>query len=125
LSEGHHKRGIPLERVAELVSTNPARIFGLYPKKGSISVGADADLTLVDLDREQVVDSSSFGSHADYSIYDGWRLRGWPVTAVVRGRVVMHEGEVLVPGGYGRYIPRPVSSWTTSDAPVTAGYAHV
>ena len=125
LSECHHKRGIPLERVAELVSTNPARIFGLYPKKGSISVGADADLTLVDLDREQVVDSSSFGSHADYSIYDGWRLRGWPVTAVVRGRVVMHEGEVLVPGGYGRYIPRPVSSWTASDAPVTAGYAHV
>ena len=93
LSEGHHRRGLSLERIAAVLSTNPARIFGLYPTKGTISVGSDADLTLVDLNREQVVDSSTFGSHADYSVYDGWNLRGWPVTTVIRGEIVMKDGQ--------------------------------
>lgn len=108
LSEGHHKRGLPLERIAQLVSSNPARIFGMYPKKGAIAVGSDADLTLVDLTRHQVVDSSGFGSHADYSIYDGWRMQGWPVATMVRGHTVMRENQIVAPGGYGRFIRRPV-----------------
>jgi dihydropyrimidinase len=106
LSEGYHRRGLPLERIAQVLSTNPARIFGLAPAKGAIGVGADADLTLVDLDRDVVVDSSTFGSHADYSIYDGWKLRGWPVATYVRGAPVMQDGEIVVPAGYGRAVAR-------------------
>jgi dihydropyrimidinase len=108
LHEGHHRRGIPVERLVEVVTARPAQIFGLYPKKGVIAAGSDADLTVVDLQREVELDSSSFGSHADYSIYDGWRIRGWPVMTVVRGRVVMSDDEILAEPGYGEFIHRPV-----------------
>jgi dihydropyrimidinase len=110
LSEGYHRRKVPLERIAELISRNPARIFGLYPRKGAIAVGADADLTFVNLDHERVVDQAAFGSHAGYSIYDGWKLRGWPIMTMVRGRFVMRENEILVDGGYGVFLRRPVSA---------------
>lgn len=106
LSEGHHRRGIPLERLIASVTSAPSRIFGLYPKKGTLAVGADADITLVALEREETVDSSSFGSHADYSIYDGQRLKGWPVTTLVRGKTVMKDGEVIGEAGHGRRIDR-------------------
>lgn len=110
LEEGLHRRHLPLERIVELLCSNPARIFGLHPRKGTIAVGADADLALVDLDREQVVDSSRFESHADYSTYDGWKLRGWPVATIVRGRVVMREGEIDAAAvGHGRFLQRPAS----------------
>jgi dihydropyrimidinase len=112
LSEGYHKRKVPLERIVEVISRNSAQIFGLYPRKGSISVGADADLTFVDLDRERTVDHREFGSHAGYSIYDGWRLRGWPVMTMVRGGFVMRENEIVVDGGYGAFLRRPVAGRT-------------
>src|SRR5581483_33210 len=105
-SEGHHRRGLPLERIADVLSRNAARIFGLYPRKGAIRVGADADLTLVDLDRVETIDSAATGSHAGYSIYDGMTVRGWPVATIVRGAVVMREGEICAPAGAGRPIER-------------------
>jgi dihydropyrimidinase len=110
LSEGHHRRGVPLTRIAELLSTLPARIFGLAPRKGAIAVGADADLSIVDLRREQSFDASALASHSDYSIYDGWRLRGWPVVTIVRGRVVAREGELVDSAPHGRYLPRPLDA---------------
>lgn len=110
LSEGHHKRGLPLEQVAKITSSNAARIFGLYPRKGAISIGSDADLTLVDVNKEVNIDSSKLGSHADYSIYEGWRLTGWPVGTMVRGKLVMRDGEILVDPGYGQFVGRPVTT---------------
>jgi dihydropyrimidinase len=107
LSEGHHRRGLPMARIADLLSGAPARIFGLAPRKGTIAVGADADLTLVDLGREQEFDSAALASHGDYSIYDGWRLRGWPVMTIVRGRAVAREGELVPSEGWGRFLHRP------------------
>jgi dihydropyrimidinase len=106
LSEGHHKRGLSLERVVELTATNPARIFGLHPKKGSIAPGADADLVLVDLDREETVTASRSESRSDFSIFEGQALRGWPVTTILRGTVIAQEGEVLAEAGSGRHVPR-------------------
>jgi dihydropyrimidinase len=110
LSEGHAKRGLPLEKIAELTSLNPAQTFGLYPQKGAIAIGADADFALVDLNKTVQVDSATFGSHADYSIYDGWQLKGWPIATLVRGDVVMREGEILAERGHGKFLARPVQS---------------
>ena len=86
LSEGHHKRGLPLERIVEVAATNPARIMGLGHAKGSIAPGLDADLALVDLDAEWTLQRSDVVSSAGYSIYEGAalhgpyspRLRTWP-----------------------------------------------
>ena len=108
LSEGFHRRGLPLARIVELTSYNPARIFGLYPKKGHLGIGADADLVVVDLDRERTCDGTTFQSYADYSLYDGWTLTGWPVLTMLRGRVIVEDGRVVGPPGAGRYLARAV-----------------
>ena len=105
LSEGVNKRGLPMQRVAELTSYNPAKIFNLYPKKGTIQVGSDADLTVVDLDLQQEVRPQKLHSHSDYSLYEGWNLKGWPVLTMVRGKVIMKDGQILGEAGYGRFIP--------------------
>ena len=107
LSEGYHKGRLALPRIAELLTSRPADIFNLAPAKGRIAVGADADLTLVDLARERVVDAAELGSYSDYSLYDGWRMKGWPVRTIVRGRTVMNDGVVVGSPGYGRYLRRP------------------
>lgn len=106
LSEGYHRRGLPLERIAEVVSENPAKIFGLYPKKGAIQVDSDADLTIVDLHLEKEVKAEELGSFCDFSIYEGWKLCGWPVKTIVRGSIVMENGKVVGQPGYGEYLDR-------------------
>ncbi|MDP9197557.1 MAG: amidohydrolase family protein [Thermoproteota archaeon] len=94
LSEGVNKNRISLERLSEVCSYNTARIFGMYPKKGTIKCGSDADLTIVDMEKEQVVTPDLLQSYSDYTIYDGWKLRGWPTMTIVRGRMVMENGHV-------------------------------
>lgn len=106
LHEGVHKRGLTIERVTELLSYNPARIFGIHPRKGAIEVGADADLTFVDLKREMKVTPELLMSHSDYTLYDGWVFRGWPVKTLVRGTIVMEDGKIVAKPGTGRYVPR-------------------
>ena len=87
---GVHERGLPLSRLVEVNSYNPARRFGLWPRKGDIEVGFDADLVLVDLDEEREVVHTGKGT----CIYEGWKLKGWPVLTVARGDVVYENGEV-------------------------------
>jgi dihydropyrimidinase len=106
LSEGVNRRGMSLRRVAELSSYNAARLFNLYPRKGTIQVGSDADLTIVDLDLEREVRWQDLQSYADYTIYEGQRLQGWPVMTILRGRVIARDGEFLGEPGMGRYLPR-------------------
>ena len=108
LSEGLHKRGLSLERIVELTSYNPARIFGLYPRKGSLAIGADADLTIVDLDLTKVASAETFQSYADYSLYDGWTLRGWPVLTMLRGEVIARDGRLVGRQGRAVYLSREV-----------------
>ncbi|MBU2700041.1 dihydropyrimidinase/allantoinase [Sporomusaceae bacterium BoRhaA] len=87
---------LTLQRVIELISTNPAKIFGLYPQKGAIQVGADADFVMVDLEKEFVVDrKKGYSKSSDIArVYDGWTLTGLPTMTVIRGKVVMKDGVV-------------------------------
>jgi dihydropyrimidinase len=113
LSEGVNKNRIGIERIAEVTSYNTARIFGLYPKKGTIQPGSDADLTIVDLNLEKTVTPELLHSYSDYTIYDGWKLRGWPVMTIVRGNIIMQDGQVANEAlGAGEFIPRPVTAST-------------
>ena len=108
LSEGVNRDRIGIERVAEVTSYNTARIFGMYPRKGTIQEGSDADLTIVDMDLEQKVTPELLQSYSDYTIYDGWKLRGWSVLTMVRGKVVMEDGQVdPATLGHGQFVGRP------------------
>ena len=106
ISEGVHARGLPLERVAEITSANVARIFGLWPQKGSLQVGADADIAIIDLNETRTVTAAGLQGRADYSIYEGMSYTGWPVHTLVRGKTVSENGQVIASGGNGRYIYR-------------------
>ena len=91
LTEGHHRRGIPLEKIVAITSANPAMAHRLYPRKGTIRVGSDGDLAIVDLEAERTLDRGfvqELKGRDDGSIYTGRRLRGWPVATVRAGRVV-------------------------------------
>jgi dihydropyrimidinase len=105
LSEGFHKSRLSLGQLAKITAGNPARVFKL-PGKGSIEEGMDADLVVVDLDLERTVDGTKLGSDADWSLYDGWRLKGWPVMTISRGTIVMREEELIGREGHGRFIHR-------------------
>jgi dihydropyrimidinase len=80
----------------------------MYPRKGTIQQGSDADLVMVDMDLEQKVTPELLQSYSDYSIYDGWKLKGWPVLTMVRGKVVMEGGQVTQDAlGHGQFVARP------------------
>ncbi len=106
LSEGVRARGLSLDRAAEITSANVARIFGLWPQKGSLHVGADADIAIVNLEESRTVTAAGLQSRADYSIYEGMRLTGWPVRTLIRGKTVSANGQVVASPGDGRYIYR-------------------
>jgi dihydropyrimidinase len=110
LSRGVNENRISLEKVSEVTSYNTSRIFGLYPKKGTIQRGCDADLTILDLDLEQKVTPELLQSYSDYTLYDGYRIKGWPVLTMVRGEVVMDDGQISSNTlGHGEFVARPIS----------------
>lgn len=121
LSEGVNKGRLSLERAVAVTATNAARIFGLYPKKGTIQVGSDADLTIVDLNLEKTVSHELFGTWSDYNLYTGVRLKGWPVLTMLRGRVVARDGAVTAEPGYGRFVPRKAIRRTPDAGRTRAG----
>ncbi len=105
LSEGVNKNKMSLERLSEICCYNPARIFRLYPKKGTIRCGADADLTIINLEEERIVTPEILQGSSDYTIYEGWKLRGWPTMTLVRGRAVMENGWVDPQAvGHGQFV---------------------
>jgi dihydropyrimidinase len=107
LSEGVNKDRITLERLVEVTSYSTAKIFDMFPSKGTIVNGSDADLTIIDLDMQKTVTPDLLMSSSDYTIYDGWKLTGWPVTTIVRGMIVMNDGLVNENAlGHGKLIPR-------------------
>ena len=105
MDQGYHKGRLSIQRIAQLLCQKPALIFGL-PQKGRIAVGADADFTIVAPNQEREVRSEELGSYSDYSLYDGWRLKGWPCRTIVRGVSVMLDGKIIGADGHGRFIFR-------------------
>lgn len=110
IEEGHHRRGVPLKRIAQVACRAPAEVFGLYPRKGTIAVGGDADLIVVDLDAERQVDPADLHSFSDFSIFQGRVMRGWPRTVIKGGRIAVADNEILLPKGSGRYLPRDTAA---------------
>lgn len=106
-SEGVRKGRISLSRFVSVISTTPARLFGLYPRKGTIAVGSDADLVIIDPQQRRVIDGAAMESRAGYSAYDGWEVYGWPRFTISRGDVVLEDGEVVAPPGRGQWLRRP------------------
>jgi dihydropyrimidinase len=105
LHHGYHTGRLTLPRIAELLTSAPARVFDLK-RKGSLAPGQDADITLVDLDKVRTVDPVALGSWSDYSLYEGQALRGWPVRTILRGQTIMRDGEITGEGGFGNYLSR-------------------
>lgn len=109
LSEGVNRNRLTLEQLARITSTNAAEIFSIGAQKGSLVVGADADITIADTRLEKVLDHEIFGGHSDYSVYDGMTLQGWPVKTIVGGNLVADDFEVIGKPGIGSFVS-PISS---------------
>jgi dihydropyrimidinase len=105
-SEGVGKRGFSLERFVATTSTNAARIFGLYPRKGALRVGSDGDVAIWDPRKTDTVRGEDDLSKADYSVYEGWKVTGWPVLTIRRGEVVFDEGKIIGQPGSGALVAR-------------------
>lgn len=105
-SEGVAKGRISVNRFVELAATNPAKMFGLFPQKGSLAVGADADIVVMDPEKEWVVDYKKLHQAVDYSPYEGMALKGAPVLTISRGEVVAENREPKMERGRGRFLAR-------------------
>ena len=107
-SEGVSKGRISLERFVALTSTNPARLYGLYPKKGALAVGADADITLWDPEQRGTIAQAALNHGSDYTPYEGMEITGWPVRTLLRGRTIARDGRP-VGAPAGGYLARETS----------------
>jgi dihydropyrimidinase len=117
LSEGVSQGRMTIRQVAEIGSLNTARLFNLYPKKGTLQPGSDADFVVVDLDKEWTVRADDLLSHSDFSVYEGRTVRGAVSAVGVRGEIMYQDGELIGEAGRGRYLRRfPVLEATSSIA---------
>ncbi|HZT88986.1 MAG TPA: dihydropyrimidinase [Stellaceae bacterium] len=103
-SEGVRKGRIDLNRFVALTATNHAKLYGLYPKKGTIAVGGDADLAIWEPDREVAIGAAMLHDNVDYTPYEGMRITGWPTTVISRGRVIVKDGNLHAERGSGRFL---------------------
>ncbi len=97
---------ISLNQFVHYQSTNPAKIFGMYPEKGSLQVGTDADILVFDPEKEVTVDYQNMETNCDWSPYQGWKLKGYPYLTLLRGKIVAKEGCFTGDVGYGEFIRR-------------------
>jgi dihydropyrimidinase len=106
-TEGVVKRAMSLQRFAEVTSTNAARIMGLYPRKGVIAPGSDADLCIIDPQIHKRLAREDFHV-SDYSPWEGWEIHGWPVMTLLRGKVIVEDGRLGKSVDYGRLVARHI-----------------
>ncbi len=109
LEYGVHQQRLSLNQVCAITSYNPSKIFGLYPRKGTIQVGSDADLAVIDLEKTAVVDERALHYENSYTLYTGRTIHGWPVMTIAGGRVLVENGVFYGEPGSGRFIPRKIA----------------
>ncbi len=112
-SEGVKKGRIDLNTFVALTATNHAKMYGLYPKKGTIAVGADADIAIWDPDRQETITQDLMHGGADYTPYEGIEVTGWPIATIVRGKFVVRDGELVGRPGDGAYQTRERSPFAS------------
>jgi dihydropyrimidinase len=105
-SEGVHKGKITLNKYVEVACTNPAKIFGMFPRKGTIAVGSDADIVIFDPKEKHTLSAKTHHMNVDYSGYEGWELTGKVKTVLLRGKIAIENNHCLVDKGYGKFIKR-------------------
>jgi dihydropyrimidinase len=106
---GVNQGRLSLNQFVEFTSTAAAKLFGLYPRKGTIAPGADADLILFDSDREITISAVNLHHNCDYTPYEGMRVKGWPKTVLSRGEVIVRDGQLTGNEGRGRYLKRGIT----------------
>ena len=106
ISEGVNKSRISIQKLCKILCENPARIFRLYPKKGIIKVGSDADLVIIDLKQKKKITIDKMHTKAEFTPYEGWDVTGFPITTIVRGNIVAENGNIVGKSGYGIFQPR-------------------
>ena len=106
-TEGVSKRGMSLEQFVNITSTNAARLLGLYPRKGAIAPGSDADIVLIDPHMHKTLSMNDLHI-SDYSIWEGWEIQGWPVCTMLRGQVMVEDGRLHGNLGIGQLVPRKI-----------------
>ncbi|WP_299277925.1 dihydropyrimidinase [uncultured Psychroserpens sp.] len=111
-SEGVHKEKISLTKYVEVSSTNAAKIFGMYPRKGTIAIGSDADIVIFDPKKEHTISVETHHMNCDYSSYEGQKVTGKTETVILRGQVAIENEECLLSAGHGQFIPRGKTSKT-------------
>jgi dihydropyrimidinase len=114
-SEGVRKGRLTLARLVEILATAPARIAGMYPRKGVIAVGSDADLVVFDPDAPRTISAAELHSACDYDPYEGWEVTGWPEAVISRGELVFADGAVMGSPGRGQLVRRAPM---TTDRPL-------
>ena len=93
-------------RFVEVASTNPAKIFGLYPRKGTIAVGSDADIVIWDANKEHTISAATHHMNTDYNVYEGMQVQGWAEKVLLRGQVIVDGDSWLGTAGEGRFLRR-------------------
>ena len=97
---------ISLNRMVELLCTNPAKLFGLYPRKGTIAVGSDADIVVFDPEKRHTISAASQQSKSDYNLFEGTEVVGAPELVMVRGQVIVENDELVAQPGAGQFLKR-------------------
>ncbi len=105
-SEGVMKNRISINKFVEVCCTNPAKIFGMYPKKGTIQVGSDGDITIIDPNIEKILKAEELHSNVDYTPYEGIKVKGYPIYTILRGEIIAKDNNFIGKKGYGEFIKR-------------------
>ena len=111
-SEGVNKGKISLTKYVEISSTNAAKIFGMYPRKGTIAIGSDADIVIFDPNKKHTISVETHHMNCDYSGYEGMKVTGKTETVILRGQVAIENETCQLKAGYGQFIPRGKTSKT-------------
>ena len=114
-SEGVAKGRIDINKFVALTSTNHAKMYGLYPRKGTIAIGSDADIAIWDPEHEETISQGLMHGGADYTPYEGLKVKGWPVTTIVRGKAVVRDGQLVGEADAGEYLPRERSPYAATQ----------